>query len=512
MKLVRWVTRSVLALIALAGVAWLLHSNIYNSQHERTSKANTQDIRMDRTVDTKAMHSQPVEDIPYLEIHNYGADETVGNNRLNTLAGQKKTWLAKYLIKAINDEAHTVRWRNYCVQHLATHNVSHNDEAVFSELLRLTNASELEVADVAVYSIARICRETNVTQDDPRYGEARVVIQENLKGTRHPNMICSAIRSAVLLSDHSFNAQILKFAKNNSNDISVRVAAVDAIGALALSQHEDLLRSFLQIKSPAIRNAAAQALRRLYPLDAMIPKKDQSPQTLKHALLSPHAQTRNEAISALSRFGLASLEASNEFHSAFKQLSASTNESEIVPYLDLIRTWGNAGAFLGDDLNQLLDARSSIYSDKEKVEVNRLRAYILVTLADTGKADIAAKCILDSLANSDAGNQLNYAAAAYAVSRMNGDRLVFVSYLLKALESDFVDNAVALNGYRIAVTELNRTSARLEAIRALGMSGSGATIAISFLKKWEAPDQKSGALQYHTEARIALSRIQGEPK
>ena len=54
-----------------------------------------------------------------------------------------------------------------------------------------------------------------------------------------------------------------------------------------------------------------------------------------------------------------------------------------------------------DTLVPLLSERARLYQQRDKYEVRRLRAYVLLTLADTGNADAAIPYIYDYIANAE---------------------------------------------------------------------------------------------------------------
>lgn len=156
--------------------------------------------------------------------------------------------------------------------------------------------------------------------------------------------------------------------------------------------------------------------------------------------------------------------------------NAATDHRVVAAGLDVVRRAGAAwradldrpGAPAAEVLSALLPYRSALYRDRDKMQVVRLRAYLVVTLAEIGFPRSALPALVDTLAHVDETvPALELTASAYAVRSLGADGRAFVPYLLDALHVRSGAHEVSLERYDPVYPRSEATTVQLEAMRSL---------------------------------------------
>lgn len=155
---------------------------------------------------------------------------------------------------------------------------------------------------------------------------------------------------------------------------------------------------------------------------------------------------------------------------------ASTDHRVVAAGLDVVRAAGataladldRSGEPAPEVLSALLPYRSPLYRDRDKALVVRLRAYLLVTLAEIGLPRSAVPALVDILAHVDETMPvLELVAATRAVRSLGDDGRPFIPYLLDALTVRSGAHEVSLERYEPDYPREEATTAQLEAVRSL---------------------------------------------
>lgn len=440
----------------------------------------------------------------------FSENPTEGNNILNLLVEEGSPTLGEELSFIIFNRQCSTAWRNYCIQHLANYYIRYGEDKYFKAVLNAVDLEDRELASTAIFNAARICLERKLVESDENLAHLIKLVDDNLKSTRHAHMRIAAIRSIVVLKLKQYNALIGRIATDEQEELSLRVTAIDAIGNLGIETFERELEALRFSKVRLLSAAASTALKRLHPLTSVVPADNFSVSTLKKALTNKHAQIRNEAAIELRKYGAEAHSALPEISSALMLTDQNTTEFEVSVFLEMIRGFGLKASYASESVCSLLNERAAVLAGKDKDTLNRIRAYALITLADIGIPESAYGYIADSLENSDTTMQLNFAAGAYAVSKIrNSKRSVFFPFLLRALKPDFENNRLSLKCYNAGIDEASYTSARIEAIRALSELGPSAADALPLLESVAKATPPKNCPLTQAAAISAISRIKG---
>jgi hypothetical protein len=145
----------------------------------------------------------------------------------------------------------------------------------------------------------------------------------------------------------------------------------------------------------------------------------------------------------------------------------STDHVLIASSLDVLRSMGHGAAPAVETLSSLLRHRNKLYTDRDKILVVRLRAYIIVTLSEIGFPSSALPALLDSIAHVDQRmTAVEAGAAARAVRSLGPRGHRFAPYLLEMLTERFSEE-FSLERYEPEFPVEEATTAQLEALRAL---------------------------------------------
>ena len=397
------------------------------------------------------------------------------NEAANSLQRENAAQLPFVLLTMIDDEGEKPRFRAFIIQYLGNLLLAkHNSDDCFQIVARLRLALDdhnIEVRREALLALVRI--------RDPR---ATLLVEQFLTSSNAYNheMKDLAIHCAEMLDLRNCIPAVRVF--SNDQDESIRIAAINALSAWYDDESRPAFEEAAKSKSIRIQRAGQAATVRLDSLERLLPKKEQTVEKLSEMLKDDRLIIRNQAAMALARFGGEIQPAMPSLTSALKRVDSSCKTAQIVAYLDPIRKAGLSANSAAETIVQLMDERSPVFKERPKLEVYRLRAYMLLTLADIGAARTSVKFIAESLANSDAEMTFNFAVAAHAAGTLGADAYEFTPLLERALQTDFVDVPLTLVSYFAPLTPTTTTSGRIEAIRALAKIGPGANDAVPMLK------------------------------
>ena len=147
----------------------------------------------------------------------------------------------------------------------------------------------------------------------------------------------------------------------------------------------------------------------------------------------------------------------------------TTDHLALAAALDVLRSLGHHAAPAAETLSNLLPYRCKLYTGRDKLLVNRLRAYLMVTLSDVGFPDSALPALLGTLAHLDERLMpLEVGAAARAVGSLGPRGREFAPYLLDTLTQRISEEEFSLERYEPQFPSEEATTIQLEAVRSLG--------------------------------------------
>jgi HEAT repeat protein len=250
---------------------------------------------------------------------------------------------------------------------------------------------------------------------------------------------------------------------------------------------------------------AQDALARLTPLS-----EEAVPHLIK-ALKHPDPRVRYQAALAVRRFGPKGARAVPALVDSLKQADSQMPPHQIGAYLDALRGMGPAARSASDLLVGLLSERARLYRNQEKFYAHYLRAWLLLTIAETGVPAGARPYILDLLNNSDKFQAHGYATAARAAGALGPQFSEALPGLMRSLKPGFPDFPMGFDYFGMALGE-ETASCRLESLRALAKMGAQARPAVAIIARLadEEPDAESVVPPWRDEAVKTLHALQSE--
>lgn len=147
----------------------------------------------------------------------------------------------------------------------------------------------------------------------------------------------------------------------------------------------------------------------------------------------------------------------------------STDHKTIAAIVTDIRKSGIRSAAISELLSNMLSYQAEIYQDRDKWEVLRLRAYILLTLGETGFPASAIPMLEDALAYVDNRMKVVELGAAIKIAgEMGREGSRFAKSMISAYNRVFSDEEFSLGGYETGFAEKDATTVQIEIIRSLG--------------------------------------------
>ena len=414
----------------------------------------------------------------------------------------KISGISEALVSVIENPDEKPRFRAFAAQHLGSmlaQDELKSEERVKSKLKELLSDKDIAVRREALFALVR---------KKDTVGIEIAVQWLHAKGSE-----ADATRDLTIRCVHELDLReeipVIREHALDENEIT-RIAALVVLGLWGDEASRDAMRQSANSKSMRVHRAAEAALGNLNSLDRLLPKSRQTAVNLTELLKSRELGVRIGAAKGLRALGSDAKISVPRVAEKLLGVTSSTDIDEFCAYLDLIRTLGKDAKECAGQLTKLLSERSAIYEGRAKPTVYKLRAYILLTIADVGEASAALESITDMLATSDKDMVFNFAAAAYAAGSLGENGANLTQLLLRAVRSDFIDVALTFESFDSKVNFKNRTSARLETIRALGKIGSGALIAMPALIEIAKREPSSRMLPaWSSDAKAALNKIQG---
>jgi len=171
----------------------------------------------------------------------------------------------------------------------------------------------------------------------------------------------------------------------------------------------------------------------------------------------------------LRRAGAGAALATRTLSDMLARSGGATDPRVIVAVLDVFRALGHRAASAAEIVRGLLPHRSSVYRERDKTVVVRLRAYALLTLSEIGDPSTAVPALLDVLAHIDERmSPVEVGAAARVVGALGSGGHQFAPYLLETIGQRFSSEEFSLERYDAAFPAGEATTVQIEAVRSLG--------------------------------------------
>ncbi len=191
----------------------------------------------------------------------------------------------------------------------------------------------------------------------------------------------------------------------------------------------------------------------------------------------------------------------------------ATDHLAVAAALDELRAMKSKAMPAAETLSALLPHRAALYRDRDKSEVVRLRAYIMVTLTDIGYPQSAEWALFDTLALVDDRITSREVGAAARAARSLGSRgRALAPYLVDALTLTVLgEEEFTLERYAPDFPPSEATTIQIEAVRALAaVAAPEDTDALRILRQLS--ERRTGEVvdaRVVKEARRAVETIEG---
>lgn len=202
-----------------------------------------------------------------------------------------------------------------------------------------------------------------------------------------------------------------------------------------------------------------------------------------------------------------------ELTSFLSRSDGTTDHLAVAAALDELRAMGKRAAPAAETLSALLAHRAPLYRDRDKSEVVRLRAYVLVTLSEIGFPASAEWALFDTLAHVDDRITAREIGAAARAARSLGPRARDLApHLLDALNLAILgEEELTLERYAPDVPANEATTIQIEVVRALGAIAAHDDAAVLGTLR-QLSDGRSGEPldpRFVNEVRRAVKTIEG---
>lgn len=210
-----------------------------------------------------------------------------------------------------------------------------------------------------------------------------------------------------------------------------------------------------QSRQPPSTNTAGELV------DSLLTHRDRAPAALC-AIIESHTRESRCA-------------ASHQLITSLRSFSAAESEDQAGAVLEALRA---VKPFVSPEDNERLaefmSLRSKLYAKRPKHEVERLRAFLLVTLAEAGLGTRIRSDILAYLSVED--DPYSIAAGARAAAMV--PQPAYIEPLLSGVPGFAHDGLFSLDRYERRRVIDEETSAQMECVRAIGSHGKAARVAI----------------------------------
>ena len=153
---------------------------------------------------------------------------------------------------------------------------------------------------------------------------------------------------------------------------------------------------------------------------------------------------------------------------ALLSADGATDEEVVAAHLESLRGMAADASSVAPSIARLLKESSPLYRDRDKHEVQRLRAYVLVVLTEIGIPPSALPHLVDWLANSDRDMGFQFCAAARATGLLGPKARPLAPLLLDGMQRYYHRDEFSLQRYDPDYPRDEATSVQRESIRALG--------------------------------------------
>jgi protein SCO1/2 len=165
-------------------------------------------------------------------------------------------------------------------------------------------------------------------------------------------------------------------------------------------------------------------------------------------------------------------DASEAIETKLREFDGRTDHHTIAACLTEIRRMGPEAHLLEPALLRFMPYQANIYQGRIKPEVMRLRAYVLLTLADTGSAKSAFPFVCEYVNNlTDYGLAFEAGAGARAAAELGPAGSNLLDALVALFYREFSEPEFSLDRYSLDFPSLEATTARLEIIKAFQRIG-----------------------------------------
>jgi hypothetical protein len=242
-----------------------------------------------------------------------------------------------------------------------------------------------------------------------------------------------------------------------------------------------------------------------------------SVRVLSRGLSHSDANVRLHAALALKKAGPVEPQTLPDLIASLNRAGAGGGTArELGACLDALRQSGTNAAMAAPTLMRLLEEQSAVYRNLSKHEVDRVRAFLLVTLADVGISVEALPCVVSSLASGDRWMTMEFAAAARAAGMLGTNAVAAVPLLVRPLQEPMQEQPVTFEKFDShSSATRDYTTSQVEVLRALRQMGRAAEAAAPAVREFlerPLPFMNSNALMripdLRAEALATLAAIQ----
>jgi hypothetical protein len=178
--------------------------------------------------------------------------------------------------------------------------------------------------------------------------------------------------------------------------------------------------------------------------------------------------SQRELLSRLSKLGPAAQFSINPLLKIWQEADGRTDDRLLAGVLEVFRGMGQSGAQAATSLSEFLPHDSPVYWNRDQLEVTRLRAYLMVTLAEIGLPVSAYPHLLESLALVDEhANVVEVGSAAHALRSEGRRARQFIPYLVDLVAMEFAEEEFSVSRYSVDYPVAEATTPQLEALKTL---------------------------------------------
>jgi protein SCO1/2 len=191
---------------------------------------------------------------------------------------------------------------------------------------------------------------------------------------------------------------------------------------------------------------------------------------------------------------------------------SATDHRVLGGLLERIRVAKPAVPATAEALANFLPHQHSIYEDRDRWHVVRLRAYLIATLTDVGFPALAMPTLADSLFFTDERMApVEVGSAVRAAGALGDDGRRFLPSMLRLLSMRFADEEFSLSRYDTNFPRLESTTVQLEVLRAVGRIGRSTDNEVLLTLRAIVDSPKFSPLDSRViyAAQLALRQVEG---